>query len=96
MERLPKVFANPIKHDINNTQKSFRSSDNNGIINNTITTYDIDRILNSNTHIFRSKVKLLINNTYQERIIVSRNNDYLITIDNEKIPIKDIKSIEKI
>lgn len=95
MNKLPKVFANPINKNINNEQTNYRSykdySNREGISN-----LDVDRILNSNKHIFRSKVRILLNDNYVKKTIISRNGDYIITIDNEKIPIKNIKSIDLI
>lgn len=95
MNKLPKVFANPINKKINNEQTNYRSykdySNRDGISN-----LDVDRILNSNKHIFRSKVRILLNDNYFKKTIISRNGDYIITIDNEKIPIKNIKSIDLI
>lgn len=96
MKKIPKVYVNPINKDIDNEQKYFRSGNINSNYSKGISLYDIDKVLNSNKHIYRSKVRLNINNNYVEKIIVSRSNNYLITIDNEKIPISNIFSIEEI
>lgn len=96
MKKIPKVYVNPINKDIDNEQKYFRSGNTNSSYSKGISLYDIDKVLNSNKHIYRSKVRLNINNNYVEKIIVSRSNSYLITIDNEKIPISNIFSIEEI
>lgn len=96
MDKLPKVYAHPINHSIDNEQNSFKSYDNRNHNSGSLTTHEIDNILNSTHHIFRSKVKLNINGEYFEKTIISRNNDYLITIDNEKIPINSIWSIKLI
>ena len=96
MKKIPKVYVNPINKDIDNEQKYFRSGNTNCSYSKGISLYDIDKVLNSNKHIYRSKVRLNINNNYVEKIIVSRSNSYLITIDNEKIPISNIFSIEEI
>lgn len=96
MKKIPKVYVNPINKDIDNEQKYFRSGNINSNYSKGISLCDIDRVLNSNKHVYRSKVRLNINNNYVEKIIVSRSNNYLITIDNEKIPISNIFSIEEI
>lgn len=98
MNELPKVFVNPIDHKINNTQDIFRSDNKypEYNLNKKVTIKDVDNILNSNRHVFRSHVKVLIGNSYKDITIISRQGNFLITIDNEKIPIDDIKSIEVI
>ena len=97
MEKLPKVYVNPINHNIENAQQSYKSNMRGISLNNKhISTNDVDKILNSKKHIYRSRVRLQIDNENFEKVIVSRNNDFLITIDNEKIPIKSINSIEEI
>lgn len=87
MDRLPKVFANPINKEINNEQKYFRSDKD---IPSKITVYDIDNIINSNR--FNYMTRLRINGL--EKKVIKRVNNYLLTIDNEKILIDSIKSIE--
>lgn len=89
MDRLPKVFANPINKEINNEQKYFRSDKD---IPSKITVYDIDNIINSNR--FNYMTRLRINGL--EKKVIKRVNNYLLTIDNEKILIDSIKSIEAI
>lgn len=95
MNKLPRVFANPINHDINNEQKSYRSDRNTNNQTSTVTLYDIDKIL-KNRSVFGAKVKVCINNNYLVKTIVSRVDDNIFTIDNEKINIKDISSIDVI
>lgn len=89
MDRLPKVFANPINKEINNEQKYFRSDKD---IPSKITVYDIDNIINSNR--FNYMTRLRINGL--EKKVIKRVNNYLLTIDNEKILIDSIRSIEAI
>lgn len=95
MNKLPKVYASPIKHNIQNEQKYFRSNSSYNTYNNDVRK-DIDKILNNNKHIYRSKVLINLNGKLIEKTIVSRKGDYLITIDNEKILIDDIKLIKEI
>ena len=45
MNKLPKVFANPINKNINNEQKYFKSDRN---ISGGVSISDIDNLLNSN------------------------------------------------
>lgn len=89
MDRLPKVFANPINKEINNEQKYFRSDKD---IPSRFTIYDIDNIINSNR--FNYMTRLRINGL--ERKVIKRVDNYLLTIDNERILIDSIKSIDVI
>ena len=86
MKDLPKVFASPINKEINNEQKYYRSDEK----NSSVSIYDIDKVLNSNKYLFRSKVKI----NGEIKTVIKRVNNYLLTIDNEKININDIKKIE--
>ena len=95
MNKLPKVYANPINHNINNDQKSYTSHRSNHR-SSSVTITDIDRILNNIRRIKPSKVQLNINGDICEKVLVARKNDYIITIDNEKININDILSIKEI
>ncbi|MBR5662980.1 MAG: hypothetical protein IKX00_05010 [Bacilli bacterium] len=89
MNKLPKVFANPINKDIINEQKLYRSDRKNS---STVSINEIDNLLNSNRHIYRSKVKI----NGEVKVIIKRVGDYLLAIDNEKINIHDINSFETI
>ena len=97
MEKLPKVFVNPINHNIENVQQKYKSSMSDRNANyKSINISDVDKILNSSKHIYRSKVKMVIDDESCEKVIISRNGNYIITLDNEKIPITSINFIEEI
>ena len=87
MNKLPKVFANPINKNINNEQKYFKSDRN---ISSVVSISDIDNLLNSNRFIYRSKVRI----NGEEKVIIKRVGDYLLTIDNERININDINDFK--
>lgn len=87
MNKLPKVFANPINKNINNEQKYFKSDRN---ISSGVSISDIDNLLNSNRFIYRSKVRI----NGEEKVIIKRVGDYLLTIDNERININDINDFK--
>ena len=89
MDKLPKVFANPINKNIDSEQKYFRSNKD---VRNSVSIADIDNILSSNNHIYRTRVK--VNGV--EKVIIKRVNNYLLTIDNERININDINSFDAI
>ena len=98
MKELPKVFANKIKDDINNTQELFYGSDRNIIKkNNDISIIKkINNIFASPNHVYKSRVKISLKDKDVEKVIVGKNNTNLITIDGELIKIIDIIDIERI
>lgn len=98
MKDLPKVFANKISEDINNTQELFYGSDR-GIIKreeNVSIVKKINDIFASKNHIYKSKVLITLKDKEIEKVIVGKNNTHLITIDGELIKIIDILDIKKI
>ena len=98
MKDLPKVFANKISDNINNTQEMFYGNDRTfekkhvkkSIVNK------INDIFRSPNHVYKSKVKVTIKGVETEKIVVGKNNTQLITIDGELIKIIDIDDIYKI
>ena len=92
MGNLPSVFQNKVNNLKSNDQESFYSSNRNNF--NNLKKINIDEIFKGSSYIYKRKVELLfLNGNMEEKIIVSRNGDYLITIDNEKIRIGDVKEI---
>lgn len=97
MKDLPKVFANKIKDDINNTQDLFYGSDRNikkkrddiGVVKK------INNIFSSPNHVYKSRVKIILKDNEVEKIIVGKNNTHIITIDGELIKIIDIDDISR-
>ena len=98
MMELPKVFANKINKDIDNTQNVFYSQDR-GIKsyrNGDSIIKKINSIFASSNHVYKSKVKIETRDGIKEKIIVGKTNVALITINGELIKINDIINIEKI
>lgn len=98
MKDLPKVFANKISDNINNTQELFYGSDRTLIkkIDKKSIMSKINDIFKSPNHVYKSKVKITIKGIDSEKVIVGKNNTQLITIDGELIKIMDIDDIYKI
>lgn len=100
MDKLPRVFQNPINHEINNVQRTYISFDKNGsnkVINNksNISIIDkIDNILNDRHLIRKPNVLIVTDNGDVNTRVVSRTRYDLITIDNKKIPINIVKDIK--
>lgn len=97
MKDLPKVFANKISNDINNTQEIFYSDRT--IVKNNVNesvVKKINNIFSSKNHVYKSRVLITFKDKLVEKVIVAKNNSHLITIDGELIKIIDIKDIQKI
>lgn len=92
--RKPKVFANKIDKKINNNKTSFKSSEPETI---SFTKGDINKkikeIFNSTSYLYRANVIIKLRNGEVTKKIIGKNNNQLITIDNELIPIDDILDI---
>lgn len=101
-KKLPKVFAGTIDHKIDNNKQVFYSSVENSdnfstskpvkTVNKTIEQKIAD-IFNSRSYVYKADVQIELETGVITKRIVGKNGRYLITIDNEKIPIKDIKDI---
>ena len=88
MNKLPKVFVNKIKKDSINYQKSSIIKENN---------ISLDNILDNNKYPFNHKYNIkLIDGSSIISSIISNDGKYLLTIDNDKINIKDIINIQEI
>ena len=97
MDKLPKVYVNPIDKNIDNEQKTFASFDKRSLNNEKrISVRNIDEILNSNHHIYRTVVRVTTISDVIICKIVGRTNNEIITIDNTRIPISNIINIEVI
>ena len=97
MKDLPKVFANKIGDNINNTQELFYSSDRSISNKNSVSIVKkINNIFASSSHVYKSKVLITLKDSKIEKIIVGKNNTHLITMDGELIKIIDILDIQKI
>ncbi len=91
--KKPKVFANKINKKINNNETCFKS-------NGEIVSFpkgDINKkirdIFNSSSYLYRANVVITFKNGEVTKKIIGKNNNQLITIDNELIPIDDILDI---
>lgn len=99
LKDLPKVFANKIEGNINNTQDIFYGSDRD-IPKKHQDSLNLSRKINSifasSTHVYKSRVKIEFKDRIEKKVIVGKTNSHLITIDGELIKISDIVDIEKI
>ena len=103
MKELPKMYQNKINKKINSSRKVYSTIDNNQPIS---TTNDIkysnisidkkiDNIFNSYDYVYKADVTIVTDKETINKRIVARNNNNIITIDNEYIPISIIRDIYK-
>lgn len=94
---LPKVYQNKNIGNVNNDQEYFYSLNKQIISSNRTSKEDINRKINklfqSQKFIYKIRVIVVTTNGEQETIIIGKNNNNLITIDNNLIPINDILDI---
>lgn len=97
MNKLPKVFANPIEKKINNTQDLFRGSSKEAKVHNPQEiNKKINHIFADTSHVYKSRVKVTLKDTTMDVDIVGKTNINLLTLDGKLIKITDILDIEKI
>ena len=103
-KKLPEMFINELNKPAGNNNKVFYSSkqnernERNEIPSNNEPniTQKISNIFNSSNYIYKAdvEIKKRDQSTINKRI-VGRNNNYLISIDNELIPIVEILDIKR-
>lgn len=93
MKDLPKVFQNNINVDNNN--KFYYSKNRNEVEFDSKTIYQkINEIFSAPNYVYKANVKITTRDNVFNKKIIGRNKDYIITMDNNLIPIKDIVNIE--
>ena len=88
--KLPKVFVNKIDKELKINQESTISS--------SYTSVNLDEIIEDKAkYLFNHRYLITLkNNTTLEDSIISKQNNKILTLDNHKIAINDIKSITEI
>ena len=110
MEKKPSVYVNKIDKQLNNNEKVYfsqkentksekevRNTSVNDIINslnNKNIEQQIQEIFNSDSYIYKADVEIVTKDSTITKKVIGRNSNYLITMDNELIPISDIKEIK--
>ena len=100
-KKLPKVFANKIDKNIANNEKVYYSSKmikdeelpRESKIDDKNIYQKINDIFSSEKYVYKANVDIKLKNGNKTAKIIGHNNGYLITIDNELIPISDIEDI---
>ncbi len=104
MNELPKMYHNKIDKNINNNERVFSTLNNDNIINNTNNSFINNRnnltveqkivnIFNSPNYIYKIDVVIVTDKYKEVKRIIGKNNNNLITMDNEYIPINTIRDI---
>lgn len=94
-KNLPKVFAVPIDKKMNNNKDIFMSSKNE-IRGEVIDKNEINKIFNSKTHVYKTKVIVTTLRGEKNVDVVGMQNDNLLTLDGQIIPINEIIEIKKV
>ena len=100
-KELPKMYHTKINKPINSIQKVYSTvnKDNLVIDEHRYSSVSIDQkianIFNSYDYVYKADVTIVTDNDIMHKRIVARNNNNLITIDNEFIPINIIRDIYK-
>ena len=88
MKKLPKIYKNNINKPLNNNNKVYYSGKK-----NIEKEMSIDELFKQN-EIYRKTTTIILNNGNEiTKTIIGRSIKHLITLDNELIPIDDIKAI---
>ena len=103
MKDLPKVFRNSIDKKFNNNKSVYysnndsRSNDQKEDINDSKSVlHKINEIFSSPNYVYKANVEITLKDKKVTKRIIGRNKDYIITMDNTLIPIKDIIDIKSI
>lgn len=95
-KKLPRVFANRIDKKINNNESYYVAKDEKEKPkkkDNINVGVKINKIFNSTRYVYKANVVIELNDKTVTKKVIGKNDDSLITIDNELIPISDIKDI---
>ena len=100
-KKLPKMYAVNFDKEIKNNRELFSTLNRNDNVNkNTNNSYfdirqKINNIFSAKDYIYKIDVTIVMDNKVLNKRIIGKNNNNLITIDNEHIPISSIRDIYK-
>ncbi len=102
-KELPKMYHNKINKTVNSIQKVYSSIENhknNELRQNKYSSISIDQkieqIFQEKDFVYKADVEIITDTETIRKRIVARNQNNLITIDNEYIPISIIRDIYKV
>ena len=98
MKDLPKVFRNNINKKFNNNESVYYSNrgekENNEITDSKTILQKINEIFSSPNYVYKANVEITLKDKKVTKRIIGRNKDFIITMDNTLIPIRDIVDIK--
>ena len=97
MKDLPKVFRNNVDKKFTNNKcvyySSADSNTNEAIKDNRTVLQKINEIFSSPNYVYKANVEITLKDKKVTKRIIGRNKNYIITMDNDLIPINDIVDI---
>lgn len=96
MKDLPKVFHSKVDKKFNNNEKVYYSNKDNReevVEDNKNVSQKINEIFASPSYVYKANVEITLKDKKVTKRIIGRNKNYIITMDNDLIPITDIVDI---
>ncbi len=91
---LPSVYSNPINKEIkNNTMYYYGSLESERKVDKNINQV-INNIFASKDFVYKKKIRVTTLDDVLDIVLVGRNSNSLLTLDNKSIPISSIVDIE--
>lgn len=95
MKELPKVFHNIDKKFNNNSSVFYGKGErNNEVVDSRNVLQKINDIFSSPKYVYKANVEITLKDKTVTKRIIGRNKNYIITMDNDLIPITDIIDIK--
>ena len=96
-DELPKVYANPIDHELNNNKDVFFSSLKEERTNSRENiSREVNEIFANPHHVYKSRVLITIDGVQTEEVIVGKFKDDILTLNGRHININQIQNIKRI
>lgn len=100
-KKVPSIFVNKLSKKLNNNKEVYYSyyDDNDDepieekVVDEFVIQNKINKLFRTNDFIYKKKFHIKTINCEKDYIIISKSYDYLLTIDGEKIYIKNIIEI---
>lgn len=96
MKELPKVFHNKIDKKFDNNRSVFYSNntyEEDRSVDTRTVFQKINEIFSSPNYVYKANVEITLKDKKVTKRIIGRNKNYIITMDNDLIPISDIVDI---
>ena len=97
MKELPKVFHNKIDKKFDNNRSVFYSNntyEEDRSVDTRTVLQKINEIFSSPNYVYKANVEITLKDKKVTKRIIGRNKNYIITMDNDLIPLSDIVDIK--